>query len=239
MNARRHIDDADSGTFESEALERDAQPDGAIALPVACAEVEEERTSDVLARFRANLPAGRVTLGDLIRALGDRSLGTILLALSLPTIAPVPLGVSCLFDLPIVLYTAQLAFGRRGAGLPDWLLRRSIGTGLAARTLDAAMPRLVWIERMLKPRLHRLARIDQERWFGMLLFILTLTCIIPLPLTGWLPGFALVLISLGLIERDGGAIGVGLGLTVAALVFLTLVASSLSYAGHQLLAATL
>ncbi|MDR6770557.1 exopolysaccharide biosynthesis protein [Azospirillum sp. BE72] len=239
MNARRHIDDADSGTFESEALERDAQPDGAIALPVACAEVEEERTSDVLARFRANLPPGRVTLGDLIRALGDRSLGTILLALSLPTIAPVPLGVSCLFDLPIVLYTAQLAFGRRGAGLPDWLLRRSIGTGLAARTLDAAMPRLVWIERMLKPRLHRLARIDQERWFGMLLFILTLTCIIPLPLTGWLPGFALVLISLGLIERDGGAIGVGLGLTVAALVFLTLVASSLSYAGHQLLAATL
>ncbi|KAA0583219.1 exopolysaccharide biosynthesis protein [Azospirillum sp. B21] len=239
MNARRHIDDADSGTFESEALERDAQPDGAIALPAACAEVEEERTSDVLARFRANLPPGRVTLGDLIRALGDRSLGTILLALSLPTIAPVPLGVSCLFDLPIVLYTAQLAFGRRGAGLPDWLLRRSIGTGLAARTLDAAMPRLVWIERMLKPRLHRLARIDQERWFGLLLFILTLTCIIPLPLTGWLPGFALVLISLGLIERDGGAIGVGLGLTVGALVFLTLVASSLSYAGHQLLAATL
>lgn len=239
MNARRRIDDADSDAFDGESLEREAQRDGTVALPAVCAEAEEERTSDVLARFRANLPAGRVTLGDLIRALGDRSLGTILLALSLPTIAPVPLGVSCLFDLPIVLYTAQLAFGRRGAGLPDWLLRRSIGTGLAARTLDAAMPRLVWIERMLKPRLHRLARIDQERWFGLLLFILTLTCIIPLPLTGWLPGFALVLISLGLIERDGGAIGVGLGLTVAALVFLTLVASSLSYAGHQLLAATL
>ena len=234
MNARRHIDDADS-----ESMERDVRPDGTIVLPADSAEMEEERTSDVLSRFRANLPPGRVTLGDLIQALGDRSLGTILLALSLPTIAPVPLGVSCLFDLPIVLYTAQLAFGRRGAGLPDWLLRRSIGTGLAARTLDAAMPRLVWIERMLKPRLHRLARIDQERWFGLLLFILTLTCIIPLPLTGWLPGFALVLISLGLIERDGGAIGVGLGLTVAALVFLTLVASSLSYAGHQLLTATL
>ena len=235
MNARRHIDDADS-----ESMERDVRPDGTIVLPADSAEMEEERTSDVLSRFRANLPPGRVTLGDLIQALGDRSLGTILLALSLPTIAPVPLGVSCLFDLPIVLFTAQLAFGRREAGrLPDWLLRRSIGTGLAARTLDAAMPRLMWIERMLKPRLHRLAHIDQERWFGLLLFILTLTCIVPLPLTGWLPGFALVLISLGLIERDGGAIGIGLGLTVAALVFLTLVASSLSYAGQQLLEATL
>ena len=47
-----------------------------------------------------------------------------------------------------------------------------------------------------------------------------------------------VLIALGLIERDGAAIGVGLGLTVAALVFFALVASGLSYAGHQLLAAT-
>ncbi|XKH35610.1 exopolysaccharide biosynthesis protein [Azospirillum doebereinerae] len=106
---------------------------------------------------------------------------------------------------------------------------------MAGRTLDVAMPRLVGIERMLKPRAHRLAHIDQERWFGLLLFILTLTCIVPLPLTGWLPGFALVLLSLGLIERDGGAIGVGLGLSVAALLFLVLVAGSLSYAGQHLL----
>ncbi len=201
-------------------------------------EADDDRTSDVLAHFRANLPADAVSLGDLIQALGDRSLGTILLALSLPTIAPVPLGVSCLFDLPILLYTAQLAFGTRGARLPDWLLKRSVSRKMAARTLDAAMPRLIGIEKLLKPRNHRLATIDRERWFGLLLFILTLTCIVPLPLTGWLPGFALVLISLGLIERDGAAIGVGLGLTVAALVFFLLVASGLSYAGHQLLAAT-
>lgn len=198
----------------------------------ACA--EEERTSDVLARFRANLPGDRVSLGDLIQALGDRSLGTILLALSLPTVAPVPLGVSCLFDLPILLYSAQLAFGTRGARLPDWILNRSIGRRMAERTIDAAMPRLTGIERMLKPRHPRLAHLDRNRWFGLLLLILTLTCIVPLPLTGWLPGFALVLISLGLIERDGGAIGVGLLLTVAALVFFAAVASSISYAGQQI-----
>lgn len=212
-------------------------PDDSTDLTVP-ENAEEERTSDVLAHFRANLPPDRVSLGDLIQALGDRSLGTILLAVALPTIAPVPLGVSCLFDLPILLYTAQLAFGTRGARLPEWLLRRSVSRSMAAKTLDVAMPRLIGIEKMLKPRHHRLATIDRERWFGLLLFILTLTCIVPLPLTGWLPGFALVLIALGLIERDGAAIGVGLGLTVAALVFFALVASGLSYAGHQLLAAT-
>ncbi|WP_448205535.1 exopolysaccharide biosynthesis protein [Azospirillum sp. sgz302134] len=198
--------------------------------------VPEERTSDVLAAFRDNLPGERVSLGNLIAALGDRSLGTILLALSLPTVAPVPLGVSCLFDLPILLFSAQMAFGRRGAALPDWLLRRSVGHGMARRMIDAAMPRLTGIERMLKPRLPRFATIDGERWFGFLILLLSLTCVVPLPLTGWLPGFALVLLSLGLIERDGAAIAVSLGLTVAALVFFALVASGLSYAGQELFA---
>lgn len=201
----------------------------------ATGEESEERTSDVLAAFRANLPDGRVSLGDLVRALGDRSLGTILLALALPTVAPVPLGVSCLFDLPILLFSARMAFGRSGTALPDWLLRRSVSRNMAARMIDAAMPRLTGIERMLKPRFPRFAHIDGERWFGVLVLLLSLTCIVPLPLTGWLPGFALVLLSLGLIERDGAAIAGALGLTVASLVFFALVASGLSYAGQELL----
>ncbi|WP_114858162.1 exopolysaccharide biosynthesis protein [Azospirillum brasilense] len=225
------------------SVPRDMAFTGGASLPATVArrgrqDHGEERTSDVLAAFRANLPDGRVSLGDLIQALGDRSLGTILLALSLPTIAPVPLGVSCLFDLPILLFSAQMAFGKRGAALPGWILRRSVSRSLAARMIDKAMPRLTAIERMLKPRHSRFASIDGERWFGVLVLLLSLTCVVPLPLTGWLPGFALVLLSLGLIERDGAAVAVSLALTVAALVFFALVASSLSYAGQTLLAAT-
>ncbi len=197
---------------------------------------DEQRTSDVLAAFRANLPADRVTLAHLIAALGDRSLGTVLLALALPTIAPVPLGVSVICDLPLMLFSLRLLFGRRDAVLPDWLLRRSVSRANAARMLDAVMPRLVWIEAMLKPRLPRLAHVDEERWFGLLIVVLISICIVPVPLMGWLPGFALVLISLGLIERDGGAIGVGLLLGVAAVAAAFILVSGLSYAGHELLA---
>lgn len=202
------------------------------------AEETEERTSDVLGAFRDNLPGDWVSLGDLIRALGDRSLGTILLALSLPTVAPVPLGVSCLFDLPIVLFSLRLAFGRRGCALPDWLMNRSVSRRMAVRMIDAAMPRLVGIERMLRPRFSRFAGIDRERGFGFLVLLLSLACLIPLPLTGWLPGFALVLLSLGLIERDGVAVAGSLAITVAALAVFVAVASGLSYAGHHLLALT-
>ena len=207
--------------------------DGTPALdcsPVA----EAERTSDVLAAFRANLPAGRVSLADLITALGDRSLGTVLLALSLPTIAPVPLGVSVLCDLPLMLFALRMLFGRRDVVLPQWLLRRSVERATAERMLDAVMPRLTWIEAMLKPRLPALAEVDRERWFALLITLLITICIVPVPLMGWLPGFALVLISLGLIERDGGAIGVGLLLSMAAVLAAFVLVSGLSYAGQEL-----
>ncbi|WP_207458826.1 exopolysaccharide biosynthesis protein [Azospirillum sp. SYSU D00513] len=196
------------------------------------------RTSDVLRAFRDRLPEGRVSLADLIDALGDRSLGTILLALALPTVAPVPLGVSCLFDLPILLFSLRMLTSASGPSLPPWLLRRSVSRNLARRMIDAALPRLAWIERMLAPRLPRVVTVERKRWFGALLFVLTVMCIVPLPLTGWLPGFALVLLSLGLIERDGGAIAVGFGLAVASVVFMALVISGLSYAGTELLGVT-
>ncbi|HYG85871.1 MAG TPA: exopolysaccharide biosynthesis protein [Azospirillum sp.] len=199
-------------------------------------EAEPQRTSDVLAAFRADLPADRVTLAHLIAALGDRSLGTVLLALSLPTIAPVPLGVSVLCDLPLMLFSLRLLFGRRDAVLPAWLLRLSVARSTAERMLDAVMPRLVWIEAMLKPRLPALAAVDKERWFGLLIVVLITICIVPVPLMGWLPGFALVLISLGLIERDGGAVGFGLLLGIGAVVFAFVLVTGLSYAGHELLA---
>lgn len=214
----------------------DTPPDAPLETGDPPTAIEERRTSDVLAAFRADLPTPRVTLADLIAALGDRSLGTVLLALSLPTIAPVPLGVSVVCDLPLMLFSLRLLFGRRDVVLPGWLMRRSVSRDTAARMLDAVTPRLLWIEAMLKPRLRFLAHVDGERWFGLLVFLLIGICIVPVPLMGWLPGFALVLIALGLIERDGGAIAVGLGLTVAAVAAAVILVSGLSYAGHELLA---
>lgn len=200
------------------------------------ADHDRVRTSDVLAAFRGRLPEGRVSLGDLIAALGDRSLGTVLLGLALPTVAPVPLGVSVLFNTPVLLFSLRLMLGRGDTVLPGWLLRRSIPSKAAGTMLDAVLPRLRSIEKLLTPRWPWLADIDGERWFGAMIFVLALAAFVPLPLTGWLPGFALLLLALGLIERDGGAVGAGLALGLAGVVFFVAVASGLSYAGHELMA---
>lgn len=210
----------------------------AATCQTAAAETEE-RTSDMLRRFRAHLPAGQVTLKDFLAALGDRSLGTVLLALSLPCISPVPLGISVLFNLPVLLFTFRLALGGPkgdvGSSLPGWLLRRSADAKLTGTLLDAAVGKVASIEKLLRPRRPRLAHIDSQPWFKWWLALLALTAFVPVPLMGWLPGFSLVVLALGLIERDGTAVAVSLALGVAALIAAALLIGGLSYAGQELL----
>jgi len=120
--------------------------------------------------------------------------------------------VSVLFNLPVLLFSIQLLFGRGHAGLPGWLSRRSVERATAARMITAVLPRLRGIERMLRPRLPGFAGVDRRAWFPALIFLLALIAFVPLPLMGWLPGFALVFIALGLIERDGAAVAFGMAL---------------------------
>ena len=193
--------------------------------------LDDRRISELLAEFRGALPPDRVTLADTVAALGDRTIGGILLVLSIPTVMPVPLGVSVLFNLPVLLFTFEMM--RRGGtvDLPDWLLRRSVSTQTVARMIDGILPRLRMVEQMLTPRLRRLTASHFERWLGTICFVMAAIAITPLPLIGWLPGFGLIIIALGLIEHDGLAVAVGLGFGVASVIVATGIVISVVYAG--------
>lgn len=195
---------------------------------------EAERVSDVLEHFRNALPQDRVSLAQVMAALGDRSVGMLLLLLAIPTVSPVPLGISVLFNLPLLIYCVSLVARPERAGLPRWLKRRSAGRASAERLLDRIIPRLRWIERFLRPRWTRLADIDHSRRFRLLCLALAITAFVPLPLMGWLPGFALVFLALGLIERDGGAVALGLVTAAAAFLVAALIIGGMAYAGFEL-----
>ena len=203
-------------------------------MPTSHGFTDDRRISEVLAEFRRALPSERVTLADTMAALGDRTIGGILLVLALPTVMPVPLGVSVLFNLPILLFTFQWMRGGDHVDLPGWLLRRSVASETAARMIDGVLPRLRWIEGLLEPRLPHLTASGFERRLGTICFVMAAIAITPIPLIGWLPGFGLLVIALGLIEHDGLAVAVGLGFAVASALFAAGLIASLAYAGTLL-----
>jgi hypothetical protein len=191
------------------------------------------RTSDVLSALAAAHPGPRVSLGEVVAALGERGFGILILMLALPNAAPGPAmpGLSAALAVPLCLLAAQLAGGREEPLLPGWLLRRSMPLARFRRLVGYAAPSIARAERWLKPR----PGVPEKRWRGLALLALAPVLAVPLPFANLPPAAALTVIALGLIEKDGAAVRLGLLLAIPASLWV----AALVFGGYRLVAAFL
>ena len=89
------------------------------------------------------------------------------------------------------------------------------GITLLAGTVARARPFLKRIEFIAGPRLARLSEGVGLRIVGGLLAIPCASILVPLPLTNSVPGLGVTIAALGLIERDGLLIILGLVIGLA------------------------
>jgi hypothetical protein len=163
----------------------------------------------VLRALAEDASRDRVTVGDLLHALGDRAIGALLFIFAVPNVLPVPPGTSAVLGAPLVFLAAQLTFGRQ-PWLPGIISRRSMSrTDFRAMVLRVA-PWLERAEKLLQPRVSALALPPAEYAVGLVCLLLAVVLVLPIPLGNMLPAFAISLLALGLLERDGLAIGAGL-----------------------------
>jgi len=182
------------------------------------------RTSALLRDFAASITSERISIGEIVAALGDRGLGVLIAIFALPNILPstVPFG-NVLTGIPPLIFAVHLALGLDRLMLPGFIARRS----MKSSSLKALVPRvagvLAWFERLLEPRLPRVTAVQSERLIGIVSIVLALVSTLPIPFGHNLPALGLVLIGLGLIERDGLAILFGSAIGLIGAVLLGLV----------------
>ncbi|HWE76053.1 MAG TPA: exopolysaccharide biosynthesis protein [Stellaceae bacterium] len=182
---------------------------------------ESGHLSDLLEAFSASVAGDRIALGAISDFVGRRSIGALLLILALPMALPVPApGLSVLFGIPLILVSFELMLGRRTAWLPEFVARRSIRRDELIGFIARTMPRLRSLEQIIKPRLSWMASDWTMTPVGAVCLILALVITLPIPLGHMVPGAAISILALGLMERDGLAISVGL---LVALLALTIV----------------
>lgn len=186
-------------------------------------EAARPRTSDLLELFAANHPGPRVSLGEVADALGERGFGVLILILAAPGAVPGPAipGFTAVFAVPLSFLAVQLAAGRAEPRLPQWLLRRSIARASFRKLVGHAAPRIRRAEKWLHPR----RRLPHPLALGLSLLVLILAMALPIPFANVPPAAVICLVALGMIEKDGGAVRIGLllaGPAVAWVVALTL-----------------
>lgn len=180
------------------------------------------RTRRVSAIFRelAARPEERITIYDIDHAFGDRSFSAILLVFGLLSMAAVIPGSSAFTGAPLFLVALQMVSGATQLWLPARIGERSVRPADIGRLNDRFLPLLRRVERLLIPRLPVMFSPFVIRVLGLICLILSVIIVLPIPLGNLAPGFAVSLIALSLLTRDGLAAVAGMFLAVGAVIFL-------------------
>jgi hypothetical protein len=218
------VRDGDGQVGSRQALPVDGEPSEPGFLPASSLQpplfplAPRPPTSAVLRTLGEDLAGDSIALGELSTRLGERAFGMVILLPALVNLIPNLPGLTTMFGLLMLFPAVQMALGRRELWLPRAVARRQIGVARLRRLIELSLPIVRRVERYLRPRWSHLTYPPWESLVGIALSVLCLLVAIPIPLTNFVPGLAVLLVALGLVERDGLMILAGIALGSAVLI---------------------
>jgi hypothetical protein len=174
-------------------------------------------TSVQLAEMLDRAEGARVSIAWLIAQLGRRSFGLTLLMMAVIGCLP---GLSTLVGLLVAWPAIQMVLGHDVAVLPPLVARREVAVERLAKIIRIVVPRLTWLERLIRPRwpppFHTTKRLT-----GFVMLLLGLSMISPVPFSHLVPALVIMLLALAYLEEDGVALLFALGAALISLAITT------------------
>ena len=187
-------------------------------------EAEPRRLSADLRELLRETAGRAVKLGELEQILKGRGFALFLLLMSLPFAFPIAIpGLSIPFGIVIMLLGLRITFGMKPS-LPGFILRREVSRPLLEKIIGYGLKLSTKMEKLVKPRMHFL-----QRWPGMINliglgiasggFLLSLPLPPLIPFSNTIPAVSVLLLTAGLMERDGLLVLFGYMLNISAWVY--------------------
>ena len=155
----------------------------------------------------------RISLSEIMQALGDGAVLPLILLFALPNVVPMPPGTSTVLGIPLMFFSLQWSLGRK-PWLPAFVGRWSV----PSRTLASLVERADgWLDRHGRWLRPRMALFASRRWtplVGWLCVVLAFVLALPIPFGNILPALAIVVLALGMLQRDGLWVLAGLLVTL-------------------------
>lgn len=192
---------------------------------------QKESLEDLLDWLNAagSEPSARVSVGDILDAIGYRSFGPLLLVIGLLTLSPlgdIP-GTPTVMAVLLILITGQLLMKRKSIWLPRWLLKRSVSQKKFQTSLGWMRRPAQFADHWLRPRLTILTAGAARYAIASVCLVIALA--MPpmelMPFTATTAGIALSCFGLALTLDDGLMVVVAfafIAITAAIAIYLSL-----------------
>lgn len=185
-------------------------------------------TTQVLEDVVKKSSSDRVSIADIVEAMEGVGFGLAMMIFAFGVIIPMPPPIPGIISIPLVIFSLQMIAGCPSPKLPKRFNKISIKRKLLANLVQKSSRYIRFIEKFLRPRLIFMTSQVAERIIGVFIFIFALFVLLPMPLSNFIPGLGVLVISFGLLGKDGlvviagvfiGLIGVFISLVVIFLGF--------------------
>jgi len=187
--------------------------EGAIATPAPIAATP--LPTNAVPRDR-NAP---VTLNEILEIAGERTFGFLFVLLALPSALPIPApGYSVPFGIVMLLLAVQMIAGSEQPWLPEQFRKRGFERKQVQGLLRKGIPWLQKIELVARPRLTPVCTSRLGRTIiGCAIALMSISMMIPIPLTNTLPAIGIFVTGFGLLDDDGAISLTGITICVIGL----------------------
>ncbi|HEU4618187.1 MAG TPA: exopolysaccharide biosynthesis protein [Gammaproteobacteria bacterium] len=165
----------------------------------------------------------KVTVDDILKAVGRRSFGPLLLVTGLLAASPISAipGMPTTLGVLVALIAVQMLLRRDRFWLPQWIVRRKVSREKFCKGLGWMRKPALFIDRFLRPRLEVVT--NQGGLYTIALLCSLIGVAMPsleiVPFSAHIAGLALTAFGLSLIAHDGLVGLIALSITAGAVAF--------------------
>lgn len=167
-------------------------------------------TTQVLEDVVKNSSADRISINDIVDAMEGVGFGLAMMIFAFGVIIPMPPPIPGIISIPLVIFSLQMMAGYTSPKLPKRFSKISIKRKLLATLVQKSSPYIRFVEKVLRQRLIFMTTARAERVIGFFTFIFSAFVLMPMPLSNFLPGLGVLIISFGLLGKDGLLVLVGI-----------------------------
>ena len=180
--------------------------------------------SETLTRTIDSIQGETVTLRELMAAIGEQGLLMLCAVATLPFLIPVSIpGVSTVFGAAIVLLAIAVTLNRM-PWMPKRILDRELSTASLVPALRKGVRIVSRIDAWVKPRALFLSDGHMARFNGMVLLFGGVLLMAPfgfVPFSNTAPAVGILLLTIGMLQRDGLFVLLGYLGTILTVVYFT------------------
>jgi hypothetical protein len=175
--------------------------------------------SQIIDELAGSLDGDRVSVGDLLARLEGRGIGLLLIILALPICIPNVPGISTVFGLLLLPPSIQMLLHHKALWMPGFVKRWDFKGEDFRKVLKACAGVLRKVEYLARPRWVFLTRGPAMIYLGFQTLIMALILLLPMPGANVIPGVAVVLTGLAILQRDGIFMLAGLSVAAGAVAY--------------------